>query len=161
MDLLAALASADVEERSRAAEELSRLGTEAQPAALALVRACGDEAEEVREWAVAALEELGPPPATDVPALTALLDDASADVAYWTATLLGRLAAEAAPAVSALATALASSPYPAVRQRAAWALGAIGPAASKARLALNQAAASDDPRLADLAQAAISRIVGP
>ncbi len=159
-ELIAALESSDVAERCRAAEEISRLGEDARAAAVALTRACGDEAEEVRESAVAALEELGPPPISELMSLAALLGDSNADVAYWAVTLLGRLEGEAAPALHALTVALSTSPHLAVRQRAAWALGAIGPAAARARSALNQAATSDDPRLADLARAAIGRIGG-
>src|SRR5262249_14436127 len=148
----------DTGERGRAAEELSRLGPEAQAAAIPLARACGDNAEEVREWAVAALEDLGPPAVADCAGLAELLSDEHADVAYWAATLLGRLQAAAAPALSALTTALAQSPHLAVQQRAVWALGAIGPAAGNARPALEKAAAGQDPRLADLAQAALKQI---
>ena len=59
--LISSLGVADAATRTQAAEELSRLGPEAAPAAVALVRACGDESEEVREYVVAALEEMGPP----------------------------------------------------------------------------------------------------
>lgn len=158
LDWRAALESSDTAERCQAAEELSRLGEEARPAAVALVRACDDPSEEVREWAVAALEEIGSPFDTDLPALASLLSKGSSDVAYWAATLLGRSKDAAAPAVPALARALATSPHQAVRQRAAWALGAIGPAASAARMDLDQATASADPRLADLARVAIRSI---
>ena len=102
--------------------------------------------EEVREWAVAALEDLGAPPVANLHALASLLGDQNADVGYWTATLLGRLGADAAPAVPTLANALSTSSYSAVCQRVAWALGRIGPAAASALDALRQASAGDDPR---------------
>ncbi len=104
--LLAALTAAEPAERARAAEQLSRLGPHARAAAVPLARACGDQDEEVREWAVAALEELGAPPVADLAVLASLLADHSADAGYWAATLLGRLGEDAAPAVPALASAL-------------------------------------------------------
>jgi HEAT repeat protein len=60
--LIAALTAPNPAVRSPAAEELSHLGPDARPAAITLVQACGDESEEVREWAVAALEELAARP---------------------------------------------------------------------------------------------------
>ena len=47
-----------------------------------------------------------------------------------------------------------------VRERAAWALGRIGPGAAPALESLKMAAAADNPRLARLAQQAIARITG-
>lgn len=156
--LTAALSARDAEQRAQAAEELSQLGSDAQPAAVALVLTCGDEAEEVRQWASSALEEIGPPLSSDVGQLASLLKHESPDVGYWAATLLGRLKAEAAPAVDALAHAVAGSPHLSVRQRAAWALGEIGsPAAIPS---LKKAATDPDPRLARLAQQAIEQITG-
>ncbi len=81
-----------------------------------------------------------------------------ADVAYWAATLLGRLQAQAAGTVSPLTAALAENRPLAVRERAAWALEQIGPAARDALPALRQAAASKQPRLARLANEAIAAI---
>ena len=154
------LAAADPVTRTQAAEEISRLGSEAAPVAVALVRATGDDTEEVREYAAAALEEMGPPAVEDVGSLAALLSDSAADAGYWAATLLGRLEANAAPAVPLLSAAVTGSKDMSVRQRAAWALGQIGPPAGSALDALKQAAASDDPRLARLAQRAIEQISG-
>jgi HEAT repeat protein len=158
--LAAALGGGDPAERAKAAERLARLGADAQAAAIPLVRASADEAEEVREWATAALEELGPPEAGDRDALAGLLEDDHADVGYWAATLLGRLGREAAAAVGPLAEALSVDRATSVRQRAAWALAKIGPPAHAATDALQKAAASDDPRLARLAQRAIEQIRG-
>jgi hypothetical protein len=45
--------------RARAAEQLSAQGEEAREASVDLVQACADE-ESVSQWAVAALEQLGP-----------------------------------------------------------------------------------------------------
>lgn len=158
--LIAALSDANAENRSQAAEQLAQLGADAQPAAVALVLACGDEAEEVREWATSALESLGPPEATDVGQLISLIEAKSPDVGYWAVTLLGRLKAQAAPAVEALARTVAASPHLSVRQRAAWALGEIGPAAATVLTTLQKAATDPDARLARLAQEAIGRVGG-
>ena len=140
------------------AEELSRLGEEASQAALALVLAAGDEAEEVREWAVATLEGMGPPRPDAVSDLAALLTAKSEGVGYWAATLLGRLKAEAASAVPALGSALTGPLELSVRQRIAWALGEIGPPAQTALDCLKRAAADADPRLSRLAQEAMARV---
>ena len=112
----------------------------------------------MREWAVAALEGLGPPFEQDVPKLATLLAEPNSDIAYWSATLLGRLGAAASGAVDPLATAVTSHPQLSVRQRSAWALGMIGPAAGKAAAALKSAAASDDPKLVREARRALEQI---
>lgn len=158
--LISALEDPDAARRSSAAEHLARLGPDACPAAVALVCACGDEAEEVREWAVGALEELGPPAASDADALASLLGHRSPNVAYWAATLLGRLGTKASAAVPALGAAVSEASEKSVRERAAWALGRIGPPATEGIGPLRKAAAGDDPRLARLARRAIEQILG-
>lgn len=152
------LESADTQSRLRAAESLSRMAEAAAPAAVSLVRACGDTADELREFAVAALEDLGPPPPETIGQLITLVDHAGPLVAYWAATLLGRAGESAASAVPALAKCVDSTAELSVRQRAAWALGKIGPAAGGGREALTRAARHDDPRLARLAAEALEAI---
>ncbi|MGD9723001.1 MAG: HEAT repeat domain-containing protein [Pirellulales bacterium] len=156
--LTESLRSGDEARCRDAAEQLSRMGGDAQPAAVALVEACASGDDETRELVVAALEELGAPPAEDAPRLAALLTDARLDVAYWAATLLGRLRKQAASAVATLTKALADHPEMAVRQRAACALGEIGAGAAAARAALETAAADGDQRLATLAREALAKI---
>jgi len=151
------LCGADLCRKLAAARALSEMGEGAAEAGAELVQAVADENEDVREWSVAALEEMGPPPYSALPSLTNLLKDAS-DVAYWAATLLGRLEAEAAPAVGELSLALQADRPLAVRQRVAWALGEIGSGARDALPALQQAAEDSDPRLARLAAQSIERI---
>jgi HEAT repeat protein len=93
--------------------------------------------------------------------LISLIEAKSPDVGYWAATLLGRLKADAAPAVDALAQAVGGSAnHLPVRQRSAWALGEIGPAAAVALPSLRNATGNLDPRLARLAQQAIGQIAG-
>jgi HEAT repeat protein len=158
--LIANLSDPDPGKRAEAAEQLAQLGPDAQPAAVALVLANGDESEEVRQWATAALEEMGPPQASDADHLTALIAAQSPDVGYWAATLLGRLGADAVPAVEGLSHAVIGSPHLSVRQRSAWALGEIGPAAAAALPSLRKAADDPDPRLARLAQQAVDQVTG-
>lgn len=150
-----ALGSPDVAVRVDAAEHLCRAGTAAAPAVADLVRACGDGDDQVREWAGAALEELGPPPTDTLAHLVPLVEAAAPLSAYWAVTLLGRAGAAAAAALPVLTRRLAGPGDPAVRQRVAWALGKIGPDAP-AREALTQAAAEPDPRLARLAAEALA-----
>jgi HEAT repeat protein len=115
----------------------------------------------VRDWAAAALEDLGPPGADDIVALGRLVGSPNPGIGYWAATLVGRCGADAESTVEPLATALAESPFLEVRQRAAWALGKIGPTAKGAIPALEEAARSDDPRLARLAGQALESIRTP
>jgi hypothetical protein len=156
--LILALQTGAPAERVAAAERLAQLGEAAQPAAVALVEACGGEDDALREWVSAALEGLGAPPHEDVAQLGARLSDPNSDAAYWAATLLGRLEDSAAPAVPALAKAVADHPELAARQRSAWALGKIGPAAREARAALEAAAKDADRRLAALAREALNEL---
>jgi len=160
-DWIAQLSTNDPALQSEAAEALAKLGEKAKPAAPALAKNAGSAEETVREWAVAALEGLGPPRIDDQKALRELVLADCAEAAYWAITLLGRLEAEAGPAVPELTEALKQSPYPQNRQRAAWALGKIGPAASDALPALKAAANEADPRLARLAKRAVQSIADP
>ena len=149
--LVERMAGSDPGERAAAAEALCRSGAGAASAATALVAACGDVDDGVREWAAAALEELGPPPVDQIADLISL---AAADhplVAYWAVTLLGRGGEGASSAVPVLGACLAPEKAIEVRQRACWALGRIGPAAASVRPALTVAAADPDPRLSRLA----------
>lgn len=154
------LTSTDVAVRMRAAEGLAQAGAEAGAAAVELVHACADPDAGVREWVVAALEGLGPAPDGSLAALTSLAGDAEPLTAYWALTLLGRSGAAAAPAVAAIAARLAPPAPVEVRQRAAWALARLGPAAAPAADGLRAAAAADDPRLARLASEALAALGG-
>lgn len=117
------------------------------------------EQEAVRDQAASALEDQGPPAAEEAPAIAALLTCPHADVVYWAATLLGRLEAQAEPFSADLAKVLDSAAELHARERAAWALGMIGPPARDAALlALDKAAASKEPRLARVASQAAARI---
>ncbi len=154
--LIASLASSDLGKRRQSAESLAKLGPAAVKAAVALVKTCGDEDEEVRNWVVAALEELPAPDPSQVAALEALINGTNLDVAFWATTLLGRM--EAASAVPTLAAAVADHPELVVRQRAAWALGKIGTSAASAIPQLEAASSSEDARLARFAAIALDSI---
>lgn len=154
------LSAANADERADAAERLCRAGEAASVAAADLVRACGDADDRVREWAAAALEELGSPPTDATKSLTELAGSSDPLVAYWAVTLLGRSGASAASAATLLAGLVDGATDMAVRQRAAWALGKIGTGASAVRDALARAAGNSDPRLARLAAEALTLVGG-
>jgi HEAT repeat protein len=156
--LVEALQTGSAAAQLEAAEKLARMESAAQAAAVPLVEACACEDEALRDWVVAALEGLGPPPAAHVGRLAALVGHESLDTAYWAATLLGRLGERAEGALPALVEGLAQHVEMPVRERAAWALGQIGPRAGAAREALERAAESADRRLARLAQEALGRL---
>lgn len=158
---IANLSSPDIVLVGQAAEALAKLGPVAKAAAVPLVRAVALTDETVREWVVSALESLNAPHAEDAPALTELVASGNADVAYWAITLLGRLEAKAASSVPVLIKALKENPEPHNRQRAAWALGRIGPIAKDALPALKEAAHGHDPRLARIALLSIEEISEP
>jgi len=143
--------------RAQAAEQLCHCGAGAAAAAVALVEASGDE-EPVREWAVAALEDCGPPPREAMDRLAGLVAHRHELPAYWAVTLLGRLGPAAAGVAPVLVTALTASPHPAVRQRAAWALGEIGDRQPATVAALERAKGETDPRLARLAAQALEHV---
>jgi hypothetical protein len=156
--LAARLADDDAAVRLDAAERLARSGEAAREAAVPLVQACGDGDGEVRQWAGAALEELGVPPVEVIAELQELAAMSDPLVAYWAITLLGRSGQAAAAATAVLAERLGPAAPLEVAQRAAWALGKIGPAALVASGALQVAATSADPRLARLASEALAAI---
>ncbi|MFM8577780.1 MAG: HEAT repeat domain-containing protein [Planctomycetaceae bacterium] len=146
------------DERAAAAEKLCQMGTAAAGAAVTLVRACADHDDRVRDWSVAALEGIEQPPVEDVPILVTIIGSGVTLATFWAITLLGRVPQAAAPAVAKLADCVGSSADRAVRERAAWALGQIGPAAAGARAILEQAAGESQPRLARLAREALAAI---
>jgi HEAT repeat protein len=156
--LIEQLEGADPAAQTAAANQIASLGPAAQGAAVALVRTIAIPDEEVLEACTAALEEIGPPAANQIEPLAAMSGDCSSDVAYWAVTLLGRATVGASAAVPALTAVLAGDADLPVRERAAWALGEIGPAAASAAPALQAAAASPDARLARLAKKALEAI---
>jgi HEAT repeat protein len=157
-DLITQLQSNDVATRRQAAQQAVNAPNELTGYTVPLVQAVADADEEVSEAVVAALEEMGPPPADAVADLAGMLSHQNADVGYWAATLLGRCGDQAGASVPALAAALSPPADPVVQQRSAWALGKIGNAAAPALPALQQAAQSSDARLARLASKSLEQI---
>jgi len=155
------LSEADLPSQRAAAEGLASMAEEAQLAAIPLVRACSSDDSDLHEWAVAALEQLGPPVASDANTLAKLVVGENETSDYWALTLIGRVAPELAPKQAAittvLTTALESSPYQIVRQRAAWTLGQLDSETAAVRQALQRATDSPDARLVRLAQAALAK----
>jgi HEAT repeat protein len=152
------LESESLAKRREAAQGLLRLGSQAAPAAVPLVRACQEEDEGLRELVSGALEDLGPPPLSSLPDLRQLCAAPHLDVAYWAVTLVGRLGADAGQATPELIACLSPDRPRSVRQRAAWALGRVGPAAAGAESALRAVLGEADPRLVRLAGEALQRM---
>ena len=152
------LQSENVDERAAAAESFSLMGPDAAPAAVALVNACADD-EAVNQWAVAALEEIGPPQPEAIDELRKLVASENSLVAYWAITLLGRAGKEANSCQVDLAAVLRDSSDMSVRERSAWALGKTNACSASAIEALKKAASSGQPaRLARLASEALAQI---
>lgn len=156
-ELIAGLKDKELATRRTAAEALLRRGPEASQAAVALVEACGDEDEQVREAVGAALEEIEPQE-DSAAALAELLKHTNADVNYWAATLLGRTRTSNNEAIAALTQAVGDYTEVTVRRRAVWALGKIGPPARSAKETLRKAAASADAGLQRYAEKAMEAI---
>ena len=158
--LVEQLSAPEADLRAAAAEALCRAAEAARPATVPLLKACGDEDDRVREWAVAALEEFGKPGDNTISQLADLAESSHPLIAYWAVTLLGRSGEEGSAAVPSLIACLDRQRPIEVRQRAAWAIGKIGPAAAGARDALAGVSADSDPRLARLAGEALAAIGG-
>ena len=150
------LQSQDVQERAAAAEALSLMGPDAAFAAVNLVKACADD-ESVSQWAVSALEEMGPPPSGSLSELATLATSDQTLVAYWAITLLGRCGDAAQSSQETLAATLRTSTEMSVRQRAAWALGEMNAASATAIESLEEAAGSSDARLSRIANASLAK----
>lgn len=123
---------------------------------VAVLRLITDPDESTRHWAGTALGQVVWPAPHELDELIALLrQTCDGEVEYWTATMLGRLGVAAARAAGPLAGVLLDSACLAARERAAWALAEIGPAARSSLNALRQIGEDDPPRLQRLAQMAM------
>ena len=137
-------------ERATAAEHLAQQGSEAAYAACELTAACGD-AGAISDWAVAALEQLGPPPLSALESLVSLTQSEDPLTVYWAVTLLGRAGPEAAVHEQVLVTLLQHSKDLAVQEKAAWSLGRMQANSLGATQALQQASQSPEARLSRVA----------
>lgn len=126
-----------------------------------LLRASNDPSPTIQQFAIAKLEDLeDPDPSQVADILRYVQRPADSETVYWGITLIGRMGADGAEAVPMLAGVLANSPFLHVREKAAWALGQIGPAAEGALAVLQDAAKQGSPRLSRLALQAIEQSVG-
>lgn len=128
--LVESLTGVDGPAKVNAAEALGWIGPGAAEAVPALTAAMRDS--RVRAEAAAALGRIGPGTAEAVPALMTALEDAKIDASYTVAQALCNIGPQVIPhLVRALESAVAG-----VREKAAWALGRIGPGAACAVPAL-------------------------
>ncbi|MDG2220550.1 MAG: HEAT repeat domain-containing protein [Rubripirellula sp.] len=126
-----------------------------------VVPLAGSPHDEVRIHAAEALESTIRPSVSEQLMLIQLLEsNHDSEICYWSATMLGRLGNDAGAAANALEACVRQSMYLPARERAAWALSQIGPAASVALPTLREAAETAPPRLKQLATAAIEQIEG-
>jgi len=144
-------------ERAKAAEYLAQQGPDAAYAASELTAACGDNAE-ISDWAVAALEELGPPPTSAIDALATLAQSEVPLTAYWAVTLLGRSGRDAVGHQAVIADLLEQATDLALREKAAWSLGCMHADCSQAKLALQNAAQSQATRLSRIATQSLQQM---
>ena len=154
------LASSDTTTRHQAAKLLSQNADAAVEVAVELVRFAGDPDRVVAEYCVATLEEMGPPAASQLDSLSTLAASDNTDVAYWAITLIGRAGVSAAEQVMLLGDIVASEADVAVRERAAWALGRIGPAAAIAAPQLRTVSEDEPESLVRAAAKALETIEG-
>ena len=152
------LRSPDLETRVAAAEALMLMGPDASPMAVELVQATSDSEEQVSEFAVAALEELGPPPTNSLGPLTELLGDPHLPRPYWAAKLIGRMGKDGASAEVDLVQLLESNQEAAAQQEAIRTLQKIGAHSSQCRATLERATQTQDPRTARLATQTLSNM---
>lgn len=151
----------EVKRRCSAVRKLAQGGRNQSGITTAVILLVADQDEETRNWACEALESTVVPLPNEVSGLIELLRDKNdGEIEYWSATMLGRLGTVAAGATAVLANCLLDSPHLAARERAAWALSEIGPAARSAMNALRQVGPEDPPRLQRLAATAIQSVVG-
>jgi len=155
-EMLQKLKQGSVQERTEAAEALARIGTDAAFAVTELAEACGDQPA-VSEWAIAALEELGPPPTSALSALAELTGSNNTLTTYWAITLLGRAGPEAVSHQEILADMLETSDDMSLKQKAAWSLGRIHADSARAMTALKQAALSGNARLSRLSRQSLQQ----
>jgi len=160
-ELAKLLESDDPQERIDAARQLGEMGPMAAPAFHALLWSMHQRNPDYRREALLVLPKIGAPTRTDVGALA----DLTGDVAFpegrlYALDALAALGVDARPALLSLCTALRDRD-PAVRRKAAEAIGAVGPAArDMARRDLIDALRDADPDVAAAATAALAK-TGP
>ncbi len=157
------LDSDSVEDQTRTLQEIASQ-SEVFGCTIQAVTLAGSRNDEVRSWAAAALESAIKPLDSEIESLAdVLFSGEDGETCYWAATMLGRLGnlsgKHADVAVSALETCLSDSLHLPARERAAWALGEIGPRAASAATTLRRTAEDAPPRLQRLVNKAL-RVIG-
>ena len=123
-ELIAKLKDKDSDVRRAAAKELSEVGPEAKSAVPDLIRALRDKDLFVRRYSAEALGNVGPEAKAAIPDLSAALNDSRKEVAEAAIDALGKFGPES---LAALKSALPdANKDPAIRRKAAVALGKIG-----------------------------------
>lgn len=117
--------SGSIADQRAAVRQLAGMEQDGRWAASKLVEFCGSEDQELRDWSVAALEQLGPPPESELQRLTELAASPQELVAYWAWTLVGRLGADAQPALAILSKLATATKSDVVQRRADWAVNKI------------------------------------
>jgi HEAT repeat protein len=153
-------------ERSRTIELLQKIACSGNVTGVtvAAVHLAGSSDDEIRRWAAEAMEAAIIPVPSEVDELAELLyEGRDGEICYWAATMLGRLGENVGPrtrtAVNALELCLSDSLYLPARERAAWALSQLGPAAASAATTLRRTAEDAPPRLRKLVTKAL-RVIG-
>ena len=140
--LIRSLENPDPPKRSRAAEVLGEVGSEAKAAIPYLVKLLKDKDEGVRRNSAHAIEQIGSLTQGDLPGIMEAIKDSNPDVRVSLITAIKLMGPEADAAIPALIEAL-HDPQTPVRIQAAKALGAMGVTAKDAIPALAKALESD------------------
>ncbi len=148
---LARLRDSDEQRRFTGVQGLADLGARAVPS---LVQVLEESDAELRYWAVAALEQIGPDAAAAVAALAGRMaaEDEREDTRIFAAHALARIGARATPSV----VALLKSPHADTRRRAAVVISRMGREAEGARAAAIAALGDPDDAVASTIQDALA-----
>ncbi len=155
------LHAGEAELRRAALRELLREGGAATESLRWVLPLVVDHDGPTRDLAAEVLDKIARPAAQELGGLMQTLRETTdGELEYWATTLIGRLGPLGAPATGLLATVLLDSACLAARERAAWALAEIGPAARAAMNSLRQIGHDDPPRLRRLAESALLAVSG-
>lgn len=131
-------------------DELQKLANDpelARQSLAAIARALTNEDEETRNWAIEALENMGPPPLEESDGIVDWTRQHSTLVACWGCKLIGRLEENANRYQQDLVRLVQSHDSLEVRQEAAAALGKLGTLGTQTREILSSISDDHDPRL--------------
>ena len=130
-ELLTDLNGDNLTRRIEAATAMSRLGIDASPASISLVKSLGSDDQSLNNWIVSALENCGAPPEEQLDELLQIARVDSPEQQFWALTLIGRLEQVAGSACNELcqiAERLSENePALDLLRRAIWAIGKVEP----------------------------------